>query len=67
MKSELTIKQTNRQDLVDDAIHTLLEDLAGKDIEWNIAVISNIREEIQDHVVRKLNIMTEMEFYPYLS
>jgi hypothetical protein len=66
MKEELTTKQTERQDLVDNAIQALLEHLTGKQIEWNIEIISNIREEIQDQIVNRLELMTEMEFYPYL-
>jgi hypothetical protein len=67
MKTELTVKQTNRQDLVDNTIQALLQDLTGQDIGWDIAVISDIRDEIENQVVNKLELMTEMEFYPYLS
>jgi len=74
---ELTEREIERQDLVDNAIHKLIEDLAGGDwalkrsknvpLVWDIEVIGKIREVVQEIIVNEFMLMTEMEFYPYLS
>lgn len=70
---ELTLAQIKRHDKVDNAIHTLIEDLAGGDLdggtelEWDIEHISTVREAVQGVICGKLKIMTKMEFYPYIA
>jgi hypothetical protein len=71
----LTDAQVERQDLVDNLCHKLLNDLAGASIahhegflvEWDIEQISAVREAVQEVIVDKLHLMTEQEFYPYIE
>jgi len=67
-EKSLTDDQIERQDLVDNAIHNLLNDLApdGVVIEWDISYIHAVGDEVQEILVNKLHLMTEKEFYPYL-
>ena len=64
----LTKKQIERQDDVDNLIHSLLVDVdpSYKYIEWNIEHISKVRNTIQDILVNSVGI-TEMQFYPYIT
>ncbi len=64
---ELTKAQINRQDAVDTAIHQLLCELSGKDLEWNMAHIGDVFNACQDVICNQLKLMTEMEFYPHLE
>jgi hypothetical protein len=64
---ELTPAQRERQDTVDNVCHRLLEELAGKELPWDMEHIGELREVVQDIIVDKLHIMTELEFYPYLE
>lgn len=68
-KSEMSQKEIDRQDYVDNAIHNLIQDLCPIDskegIEWDIENIASVREEIEAVLVRKLKLCTEMQFYPY--
>lgn len=59
-------KDINRQDFVDNQIYTLINDLnPSKDqIEWDIELIGEVRDAIEDILVDKLNICEEYEFYP---
>lgn len=61
---ELNEEQIARQDHVDSAIHALLQDLAGRDLEWDILLIGTVRDRIGEEFQCR-GIMTEMEFYPY--
>ena len=63
----LTGKQLRRQDSVDNLCNALLEDLAGKEIDWDMEHISAVREAAQEVIVDKLHLMTEMEFYPFIE
>jgi hypothetical protein len=77
LPAELTRTELDQQDEVDNAIHNLIEDLAtpfmegtpgfnpDDPVEWDIEDISNIREAVQDVLVKKLKVCTEMQFYPY--
>lgn len=64
---ELTPAQVERQDVVDNACHALLQELAGKELEWDIAHIGDLVEVCKDIICTELAIMTEMEFYPYID
>jgi len=67
-EKSLTDAQVERQDAVDNACHSLLNELAPNDvIEWNQEYISAVREAVQEVIVEKLHLMTEMDFYPYLE
>ena len=64
----LTDQQLKRQDLVDNRIFELLDDLSpgsGK-AEWDIELIGQIRDSVEDILVERLKLVSEMEFYPYL-
>jgi hypothetical protein len=66
MEKTLTKGQLARQDEVDNAIAALINDLVGKEVEWDMEIIGDVREVIQDHLVAK-GITTEMKFYPYIE
>ena len=63
---ELTAQQIERQDFVDNAIFTLINKLipSGKEMDWNIEVIGEVRDVIQSKLVEN-RLCTEQEFYPY--
>ena len=66
-EKELTAKQIRQQDFIDNNIYGLLVDVSEKEIEWDIELISIVREAVQEVIVDKLHLMTEMEFYPYIE
>ena len=65
---ELTKKQLERQDFVDNAIFYLLETLnpTKKQLNWDIEVIGAIRNQISDYFV-DVEICKVQEFYPYIE
>ena len=65
---ELTQKQIERQDFVDNAIFGLINELIPSDneMEWDIETIGEIRDAIQSHLVTK-GFCTEQQFYPYIA
>lgn len=66
--SKLTREDIERQDFVDNQIYDLINSLIHSEnrIEWNIEMIGNIREIVRREVVENRNIMSEMEFYPFV-
>ena len=70
---ELTKKQIERQDFVDDniwwCINELFVDVQPHNrqgiIHWNIEDIAKIRDFIYENVLKDLGV-SEMEFYPYM-
>lgn len=66
---ELTNKQTNKQDFIDNAIYQLIQTVNPTDtnIEWNIEMIGEIREVIKAWMVDRMKITDEQNFYPYLD
>jgi hypothetical protein len=71
-KLELTKKELERQDFVDNKIHELLVELnpnkesdKESDKDWDIDVIGSIREVIRRLFVTK-SICADHEFYPYV-
>jgi hypothetical protein len=66
LMAELTDEQIERHDAVDNAIHALLQDLAGAKIDWDTSLIGRVRDVISEEFSKR-GIMTEMEFYPYLD
>lgn len=67
---ELTDAQYAQQDFVDDEIMNLLCRLGNKqegEIEWDMELISIVREAVQEVICDRLKLMTEMEFYPYME
>lgn len=66
---ELTDEQLLRQDYVDNEIYRLIQDLnpTMDPIEWNIEIIGEIRDTIQDCIVERLGISSEQDFYPFIK
>jgi hypothetical protein len=66
---ELTNKQIQRQDFVDNAIFDLIQSLntTDKAINWDIEMIGEIRDVIAEWMIERLNITDEQNFYPYLE
>ena len=65
---ELTKKQIDRQDFVDNSIFELLQTLNPTDnnFDWNIEIIAIVRDAVQHFIVSKTNC-SEQEFYPYIE
>jgi hypothetical protein len=66
---ELTDKQIERQDFVDNAIYQLIQSVnpTDKGIEWDIEMIGDIRDVIAEWMIERLKITDEQNFYPYLE
>ncbi len=78
MNKELTDKQIEQQDIVDNAIFSLVNSLIPTDdnqqLDWDIEWISGLRENIQDIIYEKGKFSAfctrdefEMKFYPYIE
>lgn len=65
---ELTQKQIERQDFVDNSIFELLQNLNPTDnkMEWDIDFIGEIRDLIASRF-DEMGICSEKEFYPYME
>jgi hypothetical protein len=65
MIDELTDKQLERQDFVDNAIFSLIQQLnpTNQVIDWDIEMIGNVRDVIVRELEKKLGI-SEFEIYP---
>jgi len=65
---ELTKKQIERQDFVDNSILELLQILnpTNKNFDWDIEMIADIRNKIQYYITVKTNC-SEQDFYPYID
>lgn len=64
--TELTQAQIEQQDHVDGVIHTMLEQLAGKELEHDIEMIGEVRDAVIDVLTKKAGV-DEMTFYPYIA
>ena len=67
--AQLTKRQINRQDFVDNQIFELIQKLLPplKQIDWNVEVIGAVRDTIREQIVDKQKIVSEEQFYPYLE
>lgn len=65
----LTYLETARQDFVDDEIFKLIQRVnpTKQPISWDIEMIGNVRDEIENWIVTKLKICTERDFYPSIE
>ena len=63
---ELTDAQADRQDAVVDCIHRCVNELVGREIEYDRDLICSVRDCIGDELEAR-NIMSWMEFYPYID
>lgn len=67
---ELTKRQVERQDYVDNKIHALIQDLIDScsppaaSLDWDIELIGSVRDVIEQHA-KRFGIHA-MRFYPYL-
>ncbi len=66
---ELTSEQIKRQDFVDNAIFDLIKTAnpTEKDINWDIEMIGEVRDVIEDWLVERLKITDEQDFYPWVE
>jgi hypothetical protein len=66
---ELSKKEISRQDFVDNSIFELLKVInpSESELDWDIEVISEIREVVQSFFVEKSDLCTEKEFYPFFE
>lgn len=66
---ELTDKQIERQDFVDNAIFNLIQSLntTDKTINWDIEMIGEIRDVIAEWIIERLKITDEQNFYPWVE
>jgi len=66
---ELTKKQIQRQDFVDNTIFQLLQEInpTERNIEWNIEIIAELRKSIKEVFVDSLSFCDEQTFYPFLK
>ncbi len=65
---ELTNKQIERQDFVDNRIFELIQELNPSQIEinWDMEIIGGVRDCIQNLLEEKFAI-SEEDFYPFLK
>jgi hypothetical protein len=66
---ELTGRQIERKEYVDDAIFNLIQELnpTSREIEFDMEIIGEIREQIQYCIVERLKLCDEMTFSPYVE
>ena len=66
---ELTEEQIKRQDSVDNAIYQLIQELnpTADEIRWDIEMIGEVRDVIEDWIVERLKITDEQNFYPWVK
>lgn len=61
-----TAQEIDRQDKVDSVIEEMLENLSPIGyVEWDMEIIGEIRDVVQDYIVNKKGWMSEQAFYPY--
>ena len=66
MAKQLTSRQIERQDCVDNAIFNLIQEISPVMTVWDIEVIGEVRDVIGDYLKEKYKV-SEMQFYPYLK
>jgi len=66
-RTELTNKEMERLDFVDNTIHQMICELAGREIEWDTEAIGDISDIVEELVCDKLKIMPDYEFAPYIE
>lgn len=66
---ELTAEQIKRQDSVDNTIYQLIQELnpTADEIRWDIEMIGEVRDVIEDWMVERLKITDEENFYPWVE
>ena len=66
---ELTKKELERQDFVDNSIFELIAKLnpTYSELTWDIEMIGEIRDDILKWLELKTKTLKEYDFYPYLE
>ncbi|MCG3167426.1 MAG: hypothetical protein POELPBGB_03218 [Bacteroidia bacterium] len=66
---QLTKRELERQDLVDNSIFELLQTInpSEKEIEWDIEMIGEVRDVVSKLFVEELKLSSEKKFYPYIN
>lgn len=66
---ELTEKEINRQDYVDNQIYKLIVEINPTQalIPWDIEMIGDIRNKLKIWIVDEMALCEEQEFYPYVE
>jgi len=67
--TQLTKRQIDRQDFVDNQIFELINNLIppSKRIEWDIELIGNIRESFYKEIRKKIKNTKEKQFYSFIK
>jgi hypothetical protein len=63
----MTKQQIERQDVVDNAIFSLIGEInpTNKEIDWDIELIGEVRDVIESWFTDRLNLCDKNAFYPY--
>jgi hypothetical protein len=66
---QLTSLETTRQDYVDRTILQMIQNINPtlSKIEWDIEMIGEVRDVVEDWIVRKLKLCNMNQFYPYVE
>ncbi len=66
---ELTQHQIKQQDMIDNAIYHFIQSInpSNKEIPWDIEMIGEVRDVIEDWIVERLKITDEQDFYPWVE
>lgn len=62
----LSNAEIDRLDFLHNRIHEMVEDVVGKELVWDMELIGEISDVVEDYVVKN-NIMTAQEFAPYVE
>lgn len=64
---ELTNAEIAQQDRLENACHSLVCDLIGEKVPWDIEWIGPIAEEVAMIICETLRLKKYEEFYPYIN
>ena len=67
--NELKNFEISRQDFVDGVIFELIQSVnpTKQQIVWDIEMIGDVRDTLEDWIVARLKLCTEKEFYPFIE
>lgn len=57
----------DRLDFVHNTIHQMICCLAGQEVEWDMEVIGEISDQVEELVCGRLKLMPDHQFAPYLT
>ena len=64
---ELTNAEIAQQDKLENACHSLVCDMVGEKVPWDIEWIGPIAEEVTMIICETLRLKKYEEFYPYIN